>query len=163
MNTSASKSTNNFLLAIILLSMMVFVISCKSSKDSAFSKTMDIPMGENSPQSSSNEIFDMVDESPEFPGGMEGWNGFLRNNLTYPTLARQKGIEGTVYITFVVNKDGSVSDANILRGIGGGCDEESLRVIQSSPNWIPGKNKGEIVRTRMRVPINYALGKKAKS
>ncbi|MCH6201012.1 energy transducer TonB [Aquiflexum sp. LQ15W] len=165
MNTCASKSKriNNFKLAIILLSMMVFVISCKSSKDPAFSKTMDIPMGETSAQGSGDEVFDVVDEVPEFPGGMEGWNGFLRNNLTYPTLARQKGIEGTVYITFVVNKDGSVSDANILRGIGGGCDEESLRVIQSSPNWIPGKNKGEIVRTRMRLPVQYALGKKDKS
>ena len=72
MNTSESKSksTNNFLLAIILLSMMVFVISCKSSKDSAFSKTLDIPMGENSAQGSSDEVFDMVDEFPQFPGGV---------------------------------------------------------------------------------------------
>ncbi|MCR9016822.1 energy transducer TonB [Aquiflexum gelatinilyticum] len=165
MNTSSSKSksTNNFLLVIILLSMMVFVISCKSSKDSAFSKTLDIPMGENSAQGSSDEVFDMVDEFPQFPGGIEAWGNFMKDNLKYPASAKDKGIEGTVYITFIINKDGSVSDAEILRGIGGGCDEEALRVVKASPNWNPGKKDGKIVRSRMRLPVQYALGKKDKS
>ena len=159
-NASKSKSTNNFLLAIILLAMMVFIISCKSSKESAFSKTMDIPMGEISSQETSDEVFDKVDETPEFPGGMEAWANFMKDNLKYPKLAKDEGIEGTVYIRFIVNKDGSISDAEILRGIGGGCDEEALRVINSFPNWKPGKKDGKVVKTRMTSPINYSLGKK---
>jgi protein TonB len=87
----------------------------------------------------------------------------MKDNLKYPTLAKDKGIEGTVYITFIINKDGSVSDAEILRGIGGGCDEEALRVVNASPNWNPGKKDGKLVRSRMRLPVQYALGKKDKS
>jgi protein TonB len=143
--------------------MMLIGFSCKSSKDTAFSKTMDIPIGENSAQNSSDEIFDMVDEFPEFPGGIEAWGNFMKNNLKYPESAKDKGIEGTVYITFIINKDGSVSDAEILRGIGGGCDKEALRVVNASPNWNPGKKDGKIVRSRMRLPVQYALGKKDKA
>jgi protein TonB len=143
--------------------MMLIGFSCKSSKDTAFSKTMDIPIGENSAQNSSDEIFDMVDEFPEVPGGIEAWGNFMKNNLKYPESAKDKGIEGTVYITFIINKDGSVSDAEILRGIGGGCDKEALRVVNASPNWNPGKKDGKIVRSRMRLPVQYALGKKDKA
>jgi TonB family protein len=160
---SNSQSKNKSLLTFILFAMLVFVISCKSSKDSAFSKTTDIPIGETSAQGSSDEVYDVVDEVPEFPGGMEAWFNFMKDNLKYPTLAKDKGIEGTVYISFIINKDGSVSDAEILRGIGGGCDEEALRVVKASPNWNPGKKDGKIVKARMRLPVQYALGKKDKA
>lgn len=165
MNSTRSKSTkkSKTLLTITLVGLMLFVISCKSSKDSTFSKNMDIPMGENSAQGSNDEIFDMVDDSPGFPGGIKAWENFMKDNLKYPKLAKDDGIEGTVYVVFIINKDGSVSDAEILRGIGGGCDEEALRVVNASPNWNPGKKDGRIVKTRMRLPINYALGKKDKS
>jgi TonB family protein len=168
MNTSKSKSKTNFLLAFTLMSMMVFIISCKSSKESAFSKTMDIPMGQNSSSTATgdatpDQIFDVVDEVPEFPGGMEAWGNFMKDNLKYPKLAKDERIEGTVYISFIINKDGSVSDSEILRGIGGGCDEEALRVVKASPNWNPGKKDSKIVRSRMRLPVQYALGKKDKS
>jgi len=105
-----------------------------------------------------DEIFDVVENSPEFPGGMEAWNEYLRKNLKYQTQARRMGIEGTVYVVFVVNTDGTVQDVELLRGIGGGCDEEALRVVTGAPKWSPGKQRGRPVRVRMRLPIRFKLG-----
>src|SRR5690554_385490 len=104
-----------------------------------------------------DQIFDVVETMPTPPGGMEGWNKYLSNNLKYPTQARRMGIEGTVYVVFVVNTDGSIQDVEILRGIGGGCDEEAMRVVKSAPNWEPGKQRGKAVRVKMRLPIRFKL------
>ena len=104
-----------------------------------------------------DEIFDVVETMPTPPGGMEGWNKYLSQNLKYPTQARRMGIEGTVYVVFVVNTDGSIQDVEILRGIGGGCDEEAMRVVKAAPNWEPGKQRGRPVRVKMRLPIRFKL------
>lgn len=103
------------------------------------------------------EIFDVVETQPNPPGGMSGWNKYLSDNLKYPTQARRMGIEGTVIVVFVVNTDGSIQDVDVLRGIGGGCDDEAVRVVQNAPNWEPGKQRGRPVRTRMRLPIRFKL------
>lgn len=103
-------------------------------------------------------IFDVVENAPNPPGGMEGWNKYLSNNLKYPTQARRMGIEGTVYVVFVVNTDGTIQDVDVLRGIGGGCDEEAIRVVKAAPKWEPGKQRGRPVRVRMRLPIRFKLG-----
>jgi periplasmic protein TonB len=104
-----------------------------------------------------DEIFDVVETQPNPPGGMSGWNQYLSKNLKYPTQARRMGIEGTVIVVFVVNTDGSIQDVEVLRGIGGGCDEEALRVVKEAPKWEPGKQRGRPVRTRMRLPIRFKL------
>lgn len=104
-----------------------------------------------------DEIFDVVENMPTPPGGMEGWNKYLSNNLKYPTQARRMGIEGTVYVVFVVNTDGSIQDVGILRGIGGGCDEEAMRVVRNAPAWEPGRQRGRPVRVKMRLPIRFKL------
>jgi len=104
-----------------------------------------------------DEIFDVVETMPTPPGGMEGWNKYLSKNLKYPTQARRMGIEGTVYVVFVVNTDGSIQDVDILRGIGGGCDEEAMRVVKNAPAWTPGKQRGRPVRVKMRLPIRFKL------
>lgn len=104
-----------------------------------------------------DEIFDVVEDMPKPSGGMSAWNEYLISNLKYPTKARETETEGTVIVAFVVNTDGSISDVEILRGIGAGCDEEALRVIQNAPNWEPGKQRGKEVRTRMRLPIRFKL------
>ncbi|MCH7415146.1 energy transducer TonB [Belliella sp. R4-6] len=103
-------------------------------------------------------IFDVVENAPNPPGGMEGWNQYLSKNLKYPTQARRMGIEGTVYVVFVVNTDGTIQDVDVLRGIGGGCDEEAMRVVKAAPKWEPGKQRGRPVRVRMRLPIRFKLG-----
>ena len=105
-----------------------------------------------------DEIFDVVENAPNPPGGMEGWNQYLSKNLKYPTQARRMGIEGTVYVVFVVNTDGTIQDVDVLRGIGGGCDEEAMRVVKAAPKWEPGKQRGRPVRVRMRLPIRFKLG-----
>ncbi|WP_297335140.1 energy transducer TonB [Algoriphagus sp.] len=104
-----------------------------------------------------DEIFDVVETQPTPPGGMSGWNEYLRKNLKYPTQARRMGIEGTVIVVFVINTDGSIQDVDVLRGIGGGCDEEAIKVVENAPKWEPGKQRGRPVRTRMRLPIRFAL------
>ena len=103
------------------------------------------------------EVYDVVETVPIPSGGMAGWSAYLSANLGYPTTARRKGVEGTVIVTFVVNTDGTVSDFELLKGIGGGCDEEALRIVRSSPKWTPGMQDGKVVRTRMGLPINFTL------
>jgi protein TonB len=104
-----------------------------------------------------DEIFDVVETQPNPPGGMSGWNKYLADNLKYPTQARRMGVEGTVIVVFVINTDGSIQDVEVLRGIGGGCDEEAVKVVKNAPKWEPGKQRGRPVRTRMRLPIRFKL------
>ena len=104
-----------------------------------------------------DQIFDVVETQPNPPGGMSGWNKYLSDNLKYPTQARRMGVEGTVIVVFVINTDGSIQDVEVLRGIGGGCDEEAVKVVTKAPKWEPGKQRGKPVRTRMRLPIRFKL------
>lgn len=104
-----------------------------------------------------DQIFDVVETQPNPPGGMSGWNKYLSKNLKYPTQARRMGVEGTVIVVFVINTDGSIQDVEVLRGIGGGCDEEAVKVVTKAPKWEPGKQRGKPVRTRMRLPIRFKL------
>lgn len=98
-----------------------------------------------------------VEVKPEFVGGAKEMNKYLSKNIKYPKEARKSNIQGSVYIGFVVEKDGSLSDVRIRQGIGSGCDEEALRVMKSSPNWIPGTVGGNPVRTYCVLPIGFSL------
>lgn len=98
-----------------------------------------------------------VDDRPLPPGGMDAMYAYFQTEMKYPEIAKEKGIEGTVVTTFNVQKDGSLTDVEILRGIGGNCDEEAVRLIQTMDNWQPGKVKGEAIVTRMRIPIRFIL------
>jgi protein TonB len=103
------------------------------------------------------EIFQVVENAPAFPGGDMARMKFLQDNIKYPQMARESGIQGTVYVTFVVERNGSVTDVKILRGIGGGCDEEAVRVVQNMPKWEPGKQRGKPVRVQFNMPIKFTL------
>jgi protein TonB len=103
------------------------------------------------------EIFTVVEESPSYPGGEVARIQFLQQNIVYPQMARESGIQGTVYVTFVVERDGRVTDVRVLRGIGGGCDEEAIRVIKAMPKWNPGKQRGKPVRVQFNMPIKFTL------
>lgn len=92
-----------------------------------------------------------------FPGGKEAWAKFLQKNLKYPKLAKRSGIEGKVLISFVVDKNGNTSDIEVLRGIGGGCDDEAVRVIKMAPKWNPGLQRGNPVKSRMNLYIHFLL------
>lgn len=103
------------------------------------------------------EIFYVVESMPEFPGGEVSLYRYLQDNLHYPEMAKEANIQGTVYLTFVVEPDGSVTHIRILRGIGGGCDEEAVRVAERMPKWIPGKQRGIPVRVHFNLPIKFTL------
>jgi len=104
-----------------------------------------------------DSIYQIVDQMPEFPGGTEALLKFVANNVKYPEKAKDEEISGRVFISFVIETDGSVSNVEVKRGIGGGCDEEAVRVIKSLPNWKPGIKDGKPVRVSYMMPINFKL------
>lgn len=103
------------------------------------------------------EIFVVVEENPEFPGGMSALMKFLGDNIKYPVIAQENGIQGRVITTFVVERDGSITDAQIVRGVDPSLDKEAIRVIQTMPKWKPGKQRGSTVRVRYTLPVVFRL------
>ena len=103
------------------------------------------------------QVFVVVEEMPEFPGGELALRTFIGKAIVYPTVAQENGIQGKVFVTFVVNKDGSVSNAKIARGVDPSLDAEALRVVATLPKWKPGKQRGVPVRVSYTVPISFKL------
>ncbi len=103
------------------------------------------------------EIFFIVEEMPEFPGGEQALRKYIANAIKYPAVAQGNGIQGKVYVTFVVSKDGSVANAKIARGVDPSLDQEALRVVNALPKWKPGMQKGKAVSVSYTVPINFVL------
>ena len=99
----------------------------------------------------------IVEERPTFPGGTEALLKFLRANVKYPPIAKEAGITGTVLISFLIGKDGSISNIKVLNSIGGGCNEEAIRVVSIMPKWIPAKQKGKPIRTQFQIPLFFFL------
>ncbi len=102
-------------------------------------------------------IFVVVENMPSFPGGNGALMKYLATHIKYPELAKESGIQGRVFINFVVERDGSIDHVKVLRGIGGGCDEEAVRVVKSMPKWIPGKQRGKPVRVSFNLPVKFTL------
>lgn len=103
------------------------------------------------------EIFMIVEEMPEFPGGTEALQKYLAQSVDYPVVAQENGIQGRVYIQFVINQNGEVTNATILRGVDPSLDREALRVVEAMPKWKPGKQRNSPVRVSYIVPINFLL------
>ncbi len=103
------------------------------------------------------QVFFIVEDMPEFPGGEMALRTYIANAIKYPVIAQENGIQGKVYVTFVVGKDGSVSNASIARGVDPSIDKEALRVINTLPKWKPGKQRGKPVNVSYTVPINFQL------
>ena len=108
------------------------------------------------------DVFYEVEKPPQYPGGEQERVNFLVKTIRYPEQARMKGIEGTVYLTFIVEKSGIISDVRVLRGIGGGCDEEAVRAIRAMPKWKPGTQNGKAVRVQFNMPLKFTLEDKKK-
>lgn len=100
---------------------------------------------------------DFLNAPPQFRGGSNGFTAYLKNNLVYPRQARINGTEGKVYISFVVQGDGTITDVKVERGIGDGCDEAAVKVIKNSPLWLPGVQNGKPVRVKYNIPITFTL------
>lgn len=103
------------------------------------------------------EVYTIVHEPAQFPGGIEFYYDYLTMQLRYPKSAQKSGIQGRVFVQFIVEKDGAITNAKVVKGIGGGCDEEALRVIQSMPNWNPGRVEGQPVRQKMMQNVQFII------
>ena len=163
MNKTKSRFGAWKVLAALPVAALLMMVGCKPA-ESTNSDTAAVALQQEEPvydmgptQQADGEVANVVEVDPEFPGGMEAFYKYLAENIHYPEQAKKEQLQGRVFVTFVVEKDGSISDAKVLRGIGGGCDEEALRVVNAMPKWTPGKMRGEVVRVNFNLPITFKL------
>lgn len=104
-----------------------------------------------------DKVFDIVEQQPLFPGGQSALMQFLHDNIKYPVVAQENGVQGRVTVQFVVEKDGSITDVHVLRGVDPSLDKEAVRVVKSMPRWTPGKQNGTTVRVNYRLPVLFRL------
>ena len=117
-----------------------------------------VPVAVEEEEPEEQTIFEIVEQMPEFPnGGMAGLMQYLSKNIKYPTIAQENGTQGRVTVQFVVNRDGSIVDAKVLRGVDPYLDKEAIRVISSMPKWKPGMQRGKAVRVKYTVPVMFRL------
>ncbi len=109
------------------------------------------------PKEEENKVFDVVEEQPSFPGGPAAMMQWLKDNIKYPVVAAENGIEGRVIVQFVVSKTGSISDVRVARGVDPSLDREAIRVVSSMPKWTPGKQNGTTVNVRYTLPVTFKL------
>ncbi|MBW8330841.1 MAG: energy transducer TonB [Prolixibacteraceae bacterium] len=108
-------------------------------------------------EDTTSEAFFVVEQMPEFPGGQLALRKYLANSIKYPVIAQENGIQGKVFINFVVDKDGGISNVKVFRGVDASLDKEAMRVVRAMPKWIPGRQGGQPVRVSYTVPINFVL------
>lgn len=142
---------------IILLLSFVGLLTCGYSQVDVKSEVIETVVSPGDDIPDSNAIFVVVEENPEFPGGDEARIKFIQENLKYPKSALENEIKGTVYVSFVVEKDGSITNIRLLRGFHPDCDAEAIRIIKLFPKWIPGKQKGKVVRVQFNMPVKFML------
>ncbi|MBO6078193.1 MAG: energy transducer TonB [Bacteroidaceae bacterium] len=109
------------------------------------------------PEPEEEEVFMVVEDQPEFPGGTAALLEYLRKNIKYPAICRENNIQGRVIVSFVVNKDGGIVDPEVIKGVNPSLDKEALRVISTMPKWKPGYQRGKPVRVKYTVPVNFRL------
>ena len=108
-------------------------------------------------KASNDKVLEKAEVMPEFPGGEQAMMDFVAKNVQYPKEAMEKEISGRVLVGFIVEKDGSISETEVVKGIGGGCDEEAVRVVKAMPKWKPGKQDGKPVRVHFLLPLTFKL------
>ena len=118
--------------------------------------TDDVPIVVEEPEAE-EEIFTVVEDDAQFPGGTAELMKFLKNNIKYPAVCQDQGIQGRVIVQFVVNTDGSIVDANVVKSVNPHLDKEALRVVGIMPKWEPGRQRGKAVRVRFTLPVNFRL------
>lgn len=135
----------------------VEILSSEDDASSAQVEAYTPPAVVEEEEESSQQIFTVVETMPEFPGGQMALLQYLSKSIKYPVIAQENGIQGRVSCSFVVNKDGSIVDAEVIRGVDPSLDKEALRVINSMPKWSPGKQRGKPVRVKYTVPVTFRL------
>lgn len=172
--TMITKSKNSrysgvkFIAIMPLLAVLIWLVSCNGTTKEIDTNGVDSKIDQQETTQPNNasgldaqdKLNLMVDQMPEYVGGNAAMNKFILENIKYPQKAKETGLQGTVYISFVIEKDGTLADAKVEKGIGGGCDEEALRVVKMMPKWIPGKDKGKNVSVGLTLPIKFKLDDK---
>jgi len=136
----------------ILFPCMFFMLACQDQVMAQQEKSKPAQVSE------SNEVFVAVEELPTYIGGPKKMNEFISENMRYPKASRKKGIEGTVFVSLVVEKDGTIGDVNLVKGIDAECDAEAVRVAKLLNTWQPGKQSGKAVRVQLILPVKFKLG-----
>lgn len=114
-------------------------------------------IAEEVPPVEEEKVFDVVEQMPSFPGGDVALMQYLQKNIKYPVVAEENGVQGRVIVTFVVERDGSITDVKVAKSVDPSLDKEAMRVVKSMPNWIPGKQNGSAVRVKFTVPVTFRL------
>ncbi|MFB6318257.1 TonB family protein [Saccharicrinis sp. FJH54] len=154
------------LLSLMLFSGIFFVAASELSVNDLVAPLMsdndnsitDTPVTTTLQQDDKQPVFQVVEKMPEYPGGAKAMMEFLSKNINYPPEARKNGIQGRVYVNFIINRKGEVSNVKIIRGVDPELDAEALRVVKSMPDWTPGEQRGKAVNVAYNLPINFALG-----
>lgn len=176
-NTSNSRKIIFVILAVLVIGCVYAFVKCQGNNE-AIEKTAqniettveenvqkqgaeqdvnDEQQNCNTPQDSQEKVYDVVEVMPSFPGGQSALMQYLGNNIQYPVEAQENGVQGRVIISFVVDKDGSISHVKVAKSADSALDREAVRVVESMPKWIPGKQNGECVRVRYSVPVVFRL------
>ena len=142
-------------LAVLPVAVALLMVGCKPAEAQKAENTA--VQQEEASTPVNDTVYDLVEVQPEFPGGIEALYKYLAENINYPEQAKAEGVQGRVFVRFVIEADGSITNAQVLRGIGGGCDEEALRVVNAMPKWKPGMQDGKPVRVQYNLPIIFKL------
>ena len=163
MNKKKTNGAGHFKYALFAIPAFALLLAGNISCSSEASKTDDVkekadvvevPIDKSTTK---DEAFAVVEQMPEFPGGMKELMTFLKDNIQYPKAAQDKKVQGRVIVQFVVEKDGTPTEFNVLRSIDPDLDKEALRVLGEMPKWKPGMQKGQAVRVKYTVPVNFKL------
>ena len=150
-----------FTVTLPLLALFIWLVSCNDITketnagvdDNENKKTEATQPG----STDDSQVYNTVEEMPEYPGGNAALNKFIIENIAYPKTAKESGLQGAVYVSFIVDTDGSVTGVKVKKGIGGGCDEEAMRVVKMMPKWKPGTDNGKKVKVSFTLPIKFQL------
>jgi protein TonB len=132
-------------------------INTEDDKDKGVDIVGPVSVGPAVSEEEDNVVFQVVETMPSFPGGDAALFKFLNDNVKYPVIAQENGIQGRVICQFVVNRDGTIVDVEVVRNVDPSLDKEAIRVIKSMPNWSPGKQRGKSVRVKYTLPVNFRL------
>lgn len=157
-NKSPKRKLAKYLM-ILPLAVVLMMTNCVQKKDAGGVSSQEETVQDEKQQkvTDNDEIFVVVEEMPQFPGGQEALMKYLSENIHYPKEAQEKGIEGRVICSFIVGKDGSITDVEVVRGVDPSLDEEAIRIIKSMPKWEPGRQRGKVVDVRFTLPIIFRL------
>jgi protein TonB len=148
------KST---LIVIIVLAAIILIYRINKQSNRQLQNDVQPINNKNIPAKNTENVYEVIEQMPQFPGGEQALLKYLSTNIKYPIIAQENGVQGKVIVRFVVNKSGEVENAVVLKAVDESLDAEALRVVNSLPDWIPGEQKGEKVSVYYTLPISFKL------